>query len=357
MYFYDYYYAGFGYDLSYFKKFNIVNGSVEDELIALKFDEKEADDFFKAAYESYDFSHMLSYDDFLKRNFVFGKGGYFYKYDGGKFIKTGDKGFFKFWLNYLFLKYRQNNVFKNRKFMKKCDEKYSQTTVVKNKTVFPYESYDYCNKENDMSFRFRLKRASKPGKPLVIYMSGAGCLGCDNFKQMYEYHTSLNKILKNYDCSVLIPQAPHGANMGSDLFGRYVDAVRVLIESVCDEVKPDRKKIYLFGTSFGGMCTWEMIYRYPHIFACGMPVMGNILYGKDREDFEFERFLSTPLWVAHSSDDDNVKIDSDDYCVEELKKIGADVRYTRWDKYGHKMSSKFYKNEPWAEWMFSQVKK
>lgn len=357
MYFYDYYYAGFGYDLSYFKKFNIVNGSVEDELIAIKFDEKEADYFFKAAYESYDSSHLFSYDDFLKRNFVLGESGYFYKYVGGKFIKTGDKGFFRFWRSYLFLKFRQKHVLKNRKFMEKSDEKYSQTTVVKNKTVFPYESYVYCNKENDIAFRFRLKRASKPDQPLVIYMSGAGCLGCDNFKQMFEYHCSVDKKLKNYDFSVLIPQAPFGANMGSDLFGRYVESVRALIDSVFEEVKADRKKLYLFGTSFGGLCTWEMVYRSPEYFACGLPVMGGLIVWKNKEDIDFERFLSTPLWVAHSADDDNVKIDSDDYCVEELKKIGADVRYTRWDKFGHKMSSKFYKREPWEEWMFKQVKK
>ncbi len=67
-----------------------------------------------------------------------------------------------------------------------------------------------------------------------------------------------------------------------------------------------------------------------------------------------ERLAKTPLWVAHSSDDTNVPIDNDDHCVAELKKLGADIKYTRWEKYGHSMSNKFYKTENWAEWCLSK---
>lgn len=183
-------------------------------------------------------------------------------------------------------------------------------------------------------------------------MAGGAAIGHDNLKQILEYRQMLHRQLKNYDCNILVPQQPC-----SSADSEYFDAVIQLVGTVCDEVNADTKRIYIIGTSGGGVATWEMIYRSPDLFACGIPVMGRMIFDKDNEDIHFERFLSTPLWVAHSSDDDNMKIDSDDYCVDILKKIGADVRYTRWDKYGHKMSSKFYKNESWAEWMFKQVKK
>ena len=61
-----------------------------------------------------------------------------------------------------------------------------------------------------------------------------------------------------------------------------------------------------------------------------------------------------PYIEKGSSDDTNVKIDSDDYYAAELKKLGADIKYTRWDKYGHTMSGKFYRTEKWAEWCLSK---
>ncbi len=354
--FYDYIYCNYGYDLSYFDKY-IIRGSVGEGIILIRYDETDVADVLERSYKAFINSHKLSFEEYCERYRVLGCDGFSYKCSDGKFIKTSDWIPFKFFLYYLITMSRHKSIAKNDIHFKQRCSQFGESAVIKKVSVLPYKAYEFFSREHKITFNYRLKKANEANKPLVIYMSGAGCLGYDNFKQMYECHKELSGQLKNHDCSVLIPQAPWGANMDMSLSSRYIDAVIKLLDRVSDDVEADRKRIYLLGTSFGGMCTWEMIYRYPHIFACGMPVMGNILYGKDREDFEFERFLKTPLWVAHSSDDDNVKIDSDDYCVEELKKIGADVRYTRWDKYGHKMSSKFYKNEPWAEWMFSQVKK
>ena len=49
-----------------------------------------------------------------------------------------------------------------------------------------------------------------------------------------------------------------------------------------------------------------------------------------------------------------MRIDSDDYCAAELEKLGADIKYTRPDKYGHTMSGKFYRTEKWADWCLSK---
>ena len=75
---------------------------------------------------------------------------------------------------------------------------------------------------------------------------------------------------------------------------------------------------------------------------------------RDYEKYDIGRLVKTPIWAAHSSDDTNVKIDSDDYYAAHLKKLGADIKYTRWDKYGHTMSGKFYRTEKWAEWCLSK---
>ena len=83
-------------------------------------------------------------------------------------------------------------------------------------------------------------------------------------------------------------------------------------------------------------------------------MMGGLCLDRDYEKYDIGRLVKTPIWAAHSSDDTNVKIDSDDYYAAELKKLGADIKYTRWDKYGHTMSGKFYRTKNWAEWCLSK---
>ena len=82
--------------------------------------------------------------------------------------------------------------------------------------------------------------------------------------------------------------------------------------------------------------------------------MGKLFFDDNFSCYDVEKLVTTPLWIAHSSDDNNVTIDSDDYCFDKLQKLGADIKYTRWDKYGHSMSGKFYKTEKWTEWCLSK---
>lgn len=49
-------------------------------------------------------------------------------------------------------------------------------------------------------------------------------------------------------------------------------------------------------------------------------MMGGLCLDRDYEKYDIGRLVKTPIWAAHSSDDTNVKIDSDDYYAAELKK-------------------------------------
>ena len=62
-----------------------------------------------------------------------------------------------------------------------------------------------------------------------------------------------------------------------------------------------------------------------------------------------EKIAKTPIWMAHSTDNGVVSIDSDDKFYQKLKEENANVKYTRPDKYGHKLASKFLRKERWTE--------
>lgn len=214
-----------------------------------------------------------------------------------------------------------------------------------------YSAYKYTDKNNTMSFPFRLFTTKEKNRPLFVIFHGAGALGNDNIKQHFE-NTRLYKYILKENCNILSPQAPYGANRGYDLIQGYIKSVKKLIDEL--PVDFDRKRIYIVGTSFGGCCVWHISYLYPDYFAAAVPVMGKLFFDNDFSCYDIKKLTQASLWVAHSSDDTNVTIDSDDYCVDNLQKLGADIKYTRWNEYGHSMSGKFFKEEKWIEWCLSK---
>ncbi|MBQ7118039.1 MAG: prolyl oligopeptidase family serine peptidase [Clostridia bacterium] len=248
-------------------------------------------------------------------------------------------------------KYYHNYKKKERKskdWIKAVGEK-NNNGIVK----LPCGNYRYIDKENEMCFPFRLHKSKKAGRPLFVLFHGAGALGNENIKHIFD-HIPLFKQLSKYDCNILMPQAPYGANRGGDvLIQRYIKSVKKLIDELPYDF--DRKRIYIAGTSFGGFCVWHIAYHFPGYFAAAVPVMGGLYFDCHFGAYDIQRLAETPLWVAHSADDMNVRPDSDDYCVAELEKLGADVKYTRWTEYGHSMYRKFYKTEKWAEWCMGKI--
>lgn len=236
---------------------------------------------------------------------------------------------------------------KGQEWIKKNQTKYKNGLVKTSGGILP--AYKYI--DNDICFPFRLHVSKETNKPLFVLFHGAGALGNDNVKQLFDHIPLYKQVLKE-DCNILLPQAPFGSNRGDDKVQCYIKAVKKLIDEL--PVDFDRKRIYIAGTSFGGFCVWHIAYLFPEYFAAAVPVMGGLYFGNNFNGYDLHRLTKTPLWVAHSSDDTNVRIDSDDFCVSELEKLGADIKYTRWDKYGHSMYKRFYKNENWVEWCLSK---
>lgn len=214
-----------------------------------------------------------------------------------------------------------------------------------------FGSYKYTDKANKMSIPFRFVNAKESNRPLFVLFHGAGAMGNDNIKQMFDNIPLYCQIAK-MDCNILFPQAPFGANRGDDMIQGYIKSIKNLIDYLPADF--DKNRIYIVGTSFGGFCVWNLVYQFSDYFAAAVPVMGSLCIDGNFEKYDIQQLIRTPLWAAHSSDDTNVKIDSDDFFITEMKKLNADVKYTRWDKYGHSMSGKFYRKEKWAEWCLSK---
>ncbi len=228
------------------------------------------------------------------------------------------------------------------------------TTSISNVSLSKYKKYTFVSKENNIAFAYRMKKAKKDSQPIVIYFHGGGACGTDNFKQFYEYSASpARKKLEKYDCTIIVPQTPINRPFGKVNSIDYLHSVKQLTEILINELKADKNRIYIYGSSFGGFCTWLSAYYFPDYYACAMPLMGQF-EECFFDEVDYSRLKNLPLWIGHSSDDKIVDIKQNDIIAKELEKCSGNFRYTRYDEYGHGMANKFLSKENWPEWMFSQ---
>lgn len=322
----------------------ITDADSNNEVFKLCFDESHKDDFFAASKADWRFPLGVSV-------YFIGEDSYYYEFKpDGSVIKSHqctDKMHKQMQRSRIKTAER---IRKDKLFSHNIAEKYNNEVNFISKSVSGFDKYIFVNPSKSYVIPFRFRKANNPDAPLLIYFHGAGCIGHDNFKPLFEYKNFLfSKHIP--DCNILITQALTGANYKNSNIKDYVRNCAHLINNLIQSNSIDKNRVYCFGTSFGACCVWYSISMFPEMFAAAVPVMGIMT--------ELDEFLpilkehnTLPIWIAHSSDDDTVSIATDDYIYSKLSDINPNIKYSRWDKYGHKMAGHFYRKEPFIEWMF-----
>jgi predicted peptidase len=117
----------------------------------------------------------------------------------------------------------------------------------------------------------------------------------------------------------------------------------------------DRSRIYLVGLSMGGFAVWDLLARHPERFAAAIEIAG----GAPREIAS--SIKSIPVWVFHNEGDTIVPVSRADQVVEELKKSGGNVKYTRYPKplppiWDHDSWTAAFLEPDFFSWLFAQKK-
>lgn len=126
-------------------------------------------------------------------------------------------------------------------------------------TLSSFKKYYYVNKEQKFVIPYRFRKSKNDNKPLIVYCGGAGAIGGDNFKPLFEFFWSASgiKAVKK-DLNILIPQrfVPK-SDIENESISIYVDDLAVLINELVNKYEIDSNKIYIYGISNGAMCTWK----------------------------------------------------------------------------------------------------
>lgn len=182
--------------------------------------------------------------------------------------------------------------------------------------------------------------------PLLLFLHGGGESGDSLVKVRRNGPPKLIARGKKFPFLILAPQNPH-KKMWWD-----TRAVKQLLDTIVENNRVDKTRIYLTGLSRGGGAAWEMAVQYPETFAamavvCGMtPVPYASWIDKNM-----------PIWVFHGIEDESIPISESDEMVKKLREMGYDVRFTRYKGVGHDSWIQAYDTETLYDWFVAQKRK
>ena len=204
--------------------------------------------------------------------------------------------------------------------------------------------------------------------PLHIFLHGIGERGSDNELQLkYVDKVFLNsKNYENYPSIVVFPQAPLNDNWSSRLLtdneirqvfpenGKPTNSLQLvmkLMDSLVEEDFVDKKRVYLSGLSNGAMGSFELLKHRPYMFAAAVLICGG---GNPEWAKEFAK--STPVWIAHGSDDDVVFPELSINMVKSIIGQGGSPKFTLYENVNHDSWFNVFRDPEYLKWIYSHSK-
>lgn len=184
--------------------------------------------------------------------------------------------------------------------------------------------------------------------PLVLFLHGAGERGSD--LEVLKKHGPPRLIAegKQLPFIVVAPQCPVDS-----WWNLHVESLDLLLDELEAQYRVDKRRIYLTGLSMGGYGSWHLAAHNPTRFAAVVPICGGGLrfFGFP----ERVRVLKdVPIWVFHGAKDEVVPLKESEILVEELRKVGGNVRFTVYPEADHDSWTETYANPELYEWLLAQ---
>ncbi len=207
--------------------------------------------------------------------------------------------------------------------------------------------------------------APEEGFAVYMHLHGVGECGDDNRTQTTAGMELVRKIISNKgeEAIVLVPQCPVGSQWVNVPFSSgtysadevelsmYLAAAMELLEAVQREYKVNPGRLYLGGLSMGGYGTWDLLARYPDVFAAAIPVCGG------GDPTKAEAMKDVAIRTYHSADDPTVPVSGTRAMVEALEKVGGNVTYREFTNLGHNCWTRAFGLPDQVNWLFSQSRK
>ena len=222
-------------------------------------------------------------------------------------------------------------------------------------------------------YRYLTPQNPQKGKkyPVVIFLHGSGERGNDNQAQLFhgsgQFLNPVNR--ENYPAYVLFPQCPEGQDgvfaktleseepQGMPLnppLSNMMQTLKEFIGYYSSLPDADPRRVYIMGISMGGMGTFEMVARYPEIFAAANPICGSV--NPERIKQNAVGVKKVKFRIYHGDADIAVSVEGSRQAYKALKEIGADVEYFEFPGCTHNSWNPAFNRPDFMKWLFKQKK-
>ena len=223
-------------------------------------------------------------------------------------------------------------------------------------TVDDFEARWYTDGTATLPYRLFVPADYDPKQsyPLVLFLHGAGERGTDNRRQLSVQTAPLVFVQPEnqakYPCFMLAPQCPPGGGWagGTDPSRWMGLTMEALFYELIWEFNIDLSRLYVTGLSMGGYGTWDVLTRWPGLFAAAVPICGG--GNPDLAD----RCVGAPIWAFHSADDPVVPVVQTRRMIAAIIAAGGEPWYTEYNGYGHASWNPAYREPDLIPWMFAQ---
>ena len=241
-----------------------------------------------------------------------------------------------------------------------------ETYVAADGTKLPYRLYVPEDYSPDKQYSF------------LLFLHGAGNRGNDNESQVSVNTGLLDRIIggeklkngeKEIDSSkefiMIAPQCASGKQWVDTSWSvtpdpsykldeipqsQYMTAVVELIDKMKADYTLNPSRMYVTGLSMGGFGTWDLIMRYPNLFAAAIPM------GGAGDTSKADVIANTPVWTFHQLQDPTVAADGTVAMVKALSEVGAEVKFTPYFDGVHNAWTKGYAEPDMLKWLYSHTK-
>ena len=236
-----------------------------------------------------------------------------------------------------------------------------------------YDSLNYVSKSGDtLKYRqlnpIHIEKGEK--YPLVLFLHGAGERGSNNLSQLTHgglmFTNPVNR--EKYPAFVLFPQCPselywpsplrpEGFQQGTPFpldaeISKPLRLTKELLDIIIEKYPIDKDRIYVAGLSMGGMGTFDLVCRFPDLFAAAVPICGGVhidrLNGLNTQ---------TAFRIFHGDADSVVPVRFSREAYIKLKEEGVNVEYIEFPGVNHNSWDPAFNMPDFIEWIFQQRKK
>ena len=200
---------------------------------------------------------------------------------------------------------------------------------------------------------------------LLLFLHGAGERGDDNQAQLGNNALGFTRpaVQEGNPSIVVYPQCPldmqwvdapwaRGSySLAETPISRPLAAALRLLTWLQTKYPVDPNRLLVTGLSMGGYGTWDVVARYPGMFAGMIALCG----GGDPTQAMVIREL--PIWAYHGDRDEAVPVRGSRLMIRALREAGGSPHYTEVARHGHDVWTIAYRDVEVMRWLLAQRRK